>query len=346
MDTPNRPNNNRNRVRPGAAPGKAGANASPANRNRGARSGVSSDRVGAGFETASPKGEAGARDKRYGARPASRNDAFAHEKPQASIPRNEPDEDLLPLLIFGRNPVREAIKSGRAIDRIWTQESPDGSLREIIAMARDRSLVMQTVSKRKLDEMCQPFGHGTRTGHHQGIVAQVPGCDYVEVADILRMAQEKGEAPFLLVLDGITDPHNLGAMLRSAACFGVHGVVLPKRRAVGVTAAVMRASAGAAAVVPVARVTNLTETLRALKSAGLWIAGADTQGEDASKRPMSGPLALVIGAEENGLSHLVQTTCDWLVGIPISGPIGSLNASVAAGVLMAEKRRQDGMGRG
>ena len=251
----------------------------------------------------------------------------------------EPDE--LPFLILGRNAVKEAIKSERSIDRIEVVGEPDGSLREILGLARERKLVIREVDKRHLDEICLPFGHGGKPGNHQGIVAYAAGVEYCTVADILAVAREKNEEPFVVVLDGILDPHNLGSIIRSAECAGAHGVIIGKRRSASVTAATVKASAGATEHVKIARVVNIPAALDELKRAKLWVAGADMKGQNMTKQGLNGPLALVIGGEGDGLSKLVTDKCDFLVAIPQYGQIGSLNAGVAAGILMFEKKRQD-----
>ena len=251
----------------------------------------------------------------------------------------EPDE--LPFLILGRNAVKEVIKSERSIDRIEVVGEPDGSLREILGLARERKLVIREVDRRHLDEICLPFGHGGKPGNHQGIVAYAAGVEYCTVADILAVAREKNEEPFVVVLDGILDPHNLGSIIRSAECAGAHGVVIGKRRSASVTAATVKASAGATEHVKIARVVNIPAALDELKRAKLWVAGADMKGQDMTKQGLNGPLALVIGGEGDGLSKLVSEKCDFLVAIPQYGQIGSLNAGVAAGILMFEKKRQD-----
>ena len=251
----------------------------------------------------------------------------------------EPDE--LPFLILGRNAVKEAIKSERSIDRIEVVGEPDGSLREILGFARERKLVIREVDKRHLDEICLPFGHGGKPGNHQGIVAYAAGVEYCTVADILAVAHEKNEDPFVVVLDGILDPHNLGSIIRSAECAGAHGVIIGKRRSASVTAATVKASAGATEHVKIARVVNIPSALEELKRAKLWVAGADMKGQSMTKQGLNGPLALVIGGEGDGLSKLVSEKCDFLVAIPQYGQIGSLNAGVAAGILMFEKKRQD-----
>ena len=253
------------------------------------------------------------------------------------------EEQTLPYFIMGRNAVREAIKSGRSIDRILVVEEQDGSLKEILGMAHERNLVVRTTERKRLDELCMPFGHGGKPGNHQGILAMVPDIEYSTLDDILAVAKERNEPPFLLLLDEINDPYNLGSMLRSAACAGVHGVVLPKRRSASVTAAVAKASAGAVEYIKVAKVVNLTAAITQLKAAGVWIAGAEPAGEPMDKVDLSGPLAIVIGNEGEGISRLVRENCDHLVSIPMRGPMDSLNASVAAAVLLFEKNRQDGL---
>lgn len=254
-------------------------------------------------------------------------------------------EDELPYLVMGRNAVREAIKSGRSIDRILVSKDPDGSLREILSFARDRNLRIDEVGREKLDSLCMPFGHGGKTGNHQGIVAQVPGVEYCDISDMLNDARAKGEKPFIILLDGIEDPHNLGSIIRSAVCAGAHGVIFPKRRAVSVTAAASKASAGAVEHCRVARVANLSGAISRLKDEGLWIAGADMQGTPMGNAKLEGAIGLVIGSEGEGISRLVRESCDFMVSVPMYGDFDSLNASVAAAVLMFEKRRQDAVRR-
>lgn len=252
-------------------------------------------------------------------------------------------QDEEPYFIMGRNAVREAVKSGRSIDRILVVEEKDGSLREVIALARDRRLVIVEVTRAKLDQMCLPYGHGGKTGNHQGIIALVPPIEYAEIKDILALARERGQAPFVIVLDGIEDPHNLGSIIRSAECAGAHGVVIPKRRAASVTTTVGKASAGAIEYIKIAKVTNIQSALEELKKAGLWIAGTAVSGTPMAKASLKGPIALVIGSEGDGIAPLTARNCDMIVSIPLRGKIESLNASVAAAVLMFEKLRQDGV---
>ncbi|MDO4568015.1 MAG: 23S rRNA (guanosine(2251)-2'-O)-methyltransferase RlmB [Clostridia bacterium] len=250
-------------------------------------------------------------------------------------------EDELPNIVMGRNAVKEAIRSGRSIDKLLVSSDQDGSLREIIALARDANLIIKETPRSKLDELCMPFGHGGRTGNHQGIVAFIPGAEYCDIRDILDRAAERGEKPFVVLLDGIEDPHNLGSIIRSAECAGAHGVIITKRRSASLTAAASKASAGAVDHMLVARVSNLSGAIDRLKDAGLWIAGADMSGKPAFELNMKGPLGLVIGSEGTGISRLVKERCDFLVGIPMRGAIESLNAAVAAAILMFEKQRQE-----
>ncbi len=251
-------------------------------------------------------------------------------------------EDELPYLVMGRNAVREAIKSGRSIDRLLVSSELDGSLREIVNLARDNGVQVRQVERAKLDELCMPFGHGEKTGNHQGIVAQVPGVQYCELTDILNAAKAKGEPPFVILLDGIEDPYNLGSIIRSAECAGAHGVVIPNRRAASVTSSACKASAGAVEYMKIARVSNLSGAIQRLKDEGLFIAGADMTGSPMASCRLDGAIGLVIGNEGSGISRLIKQNCDMLAAIPMGGSIGSLNASVAAAILMFEKRRQDG----
>ena len=295
------------------------------------------------FGRKSSDGERRFDKKPYGetGKPFGKKSPFDEPKNRRALEPSQNEADEQPYLLIGRNAVREAIKSGRSIDRILVTNERDGSLGEIVTLARERKLVVREVDRRKLDELCMPFGHGGKTANHQGVVAYAAGVTYCELSDILAVAKERGEAPFVIVLDGIEDPHNLGSIIRSADCAGAHGVVIGKRRSASVTAAAVKASAGATEYVKIARVVNINAALEQLKSAGVWIAGADMHGEDMRTQMMRGPLALVIGNEGEGLSKLVRDNCDFLVSIPMQGHIDSLNAGVAAAVLMFEKKRQD-----
>ncbi|MBQ3132146.1 MAG: 23S rRNA (guanosine(2251)-2'-O)-methyltransferase RlmB [Clostridia bacterium] len=269
-----------------------------------------------------------------------KDDRFNEAAPVQNDRPNPYAEDELPYIVMGRNAVREAIKSGRSIDRILVVKELDGSLREVIGLARDRNLQIREVDRSKLDEMCMPFGHGGKPGNHQGIIAQVPGVEYCDISDILDVAKERNEKPFIILLDGVEDPHNLGSIIRSAECAGAHGVIIPKRRSASVTASACKASAGAVEYMKVARVSNLGGAIDRLKDEGLWIAGADMAGTAMDKADLKGAIGLVIGSEGEGISRLIKEKCDFLVSIPMVGRIDSLNAAVAAAVLMFEKKRQ------
>jgi 23S rRNA (guanosine2251-2'-O)-methyltransferase len=241
------------------------------------------------------------------------------------------------LVLEGRKAVLEALNHDKQIDRLLLRrdgEKPiEGTLRMIAAKARERRLVVQEVERAKLDALSE-------TGHHQGVIALCPAVPYASVEDIIEIARQRGEPPFIVILDGVTDPHNLGAVLRSADAGGVHGVIIPKRRAVGLTGTVAKTSAGALSHVAVARVGNITRTLEELKKHGLWIACATMEGPSLFQADMSGPIALVLGAEGEGVSRLVAENSDFDVSIPMLGKIGSLNVSVAAGALIYEVVRR------
>ncbi|MEI7027628.1 23S rRNA (guanosine(2251)-2'-O)-methyltransferase RlmB [Paenibacillus sp. y28] len=239
--------------------------------------------------------------------------------------------------IAGRHAVMEALRSGRTINKIWIAESAQKhQVQGIIQEAKKNGLIVQSADKRKLDQLVPDV-------QHQGVVAQVASQRYYEVDELLALAKERNEQPFLLLLDEIEDPHNLGSILRTADCTGVHGVIIPKRRAVGLTATVSKTSAGAVEYVPVARVTNLAQTIDRLKEEGVWVAGADVDArQSVYQSDFTMPLAIVIGNESKGMGRLIKEKCDFLVKLPMSGSINSLNASVAAGVLMYETVRQRG----
>ena len=295
------------------------------------------------FGQQKPRADKGGKSYTYGDDKPRRERVTRPAKPApAPAPAEVKDPDELPFLIFGRNAVKEAVKAGRSIDKILVQSEPDGSLREIVALAKDAKVIVHEVNRKKLDEVCLPFGHGGKTANHQGIVAYTAGVEYCEVADILSLAAERGEKPFVVVLDGVEDPHNLGSIIRSADCAGAHGVILGKHRSAPVTAAAVKASAGASEHMKIARVVNISAALEELKAAGLWIAGADMGGQSMYDQDMTGAFALVIGNEGEGLSRLVRERCDYLVSIPMNGHVDSLNAGVAAGILLFEKKYQDG----
>ena len=238
------------------------------------------------------------------------------------------------LVIEGRNAVLEAFRSGRTIDKLFVLDGcQDGPVRTIIREAKKRGSVLNFVGKERLTRLSQ-------TGRHQGVIAYAAAYAYAEVEDMLKLAEERGEAPFLLLLDGIEDPHNLGAIIRTANIAGAHGVIIPRRRAAGLTATVAKTSAGALNYTPVAKVTNLAKTMEELKEKGIWFVCADMDGEEMYSLDLTGPVGLVIGNEGEGVSRLVKETCDFTAGIPMKGEINSLNASVAGGVLAYEIVRQ------
>ena len=238
------------------------------------------------------------------------------------------------LTIEGRNAVLEAFRSGKTIDRLFVLDGcQDGPVRTIVREAKKHDTIVNFVPKERLDSMSE-------TGHHQGVMAYAAAYEYAEVEDILKIAEEKGEPPFLFLLDGIEDPHNLGAIIRTANLAGAHGVIIPKRRAVGLTATVARTSAGALNYTPVAKVTNMAATIEDLKKRGIWFVCADMGGETMYDLNLTGPIGLVIGNEGEGVSRLVRESCDFIASVPMKGNIDSLNASVATGVLAYEIVRQ------
>ena len=238
------------------------------------------------------------------------------------------------LTIEGRNAVLEAFRSGKTIDKLFVLEGcQDGPVRTIVREAKKGDTLVRFVSKERLDQMSE-------TKKHQGVIAVAAAYEYATVEDILARAREKEEPPFLILLDGIEDPHNLGAIIRTANLAGAHGVIIPKRRAVGLTATVAKASAGALNYTPVARVTNLAAAMKELKEKGLWFVCAAMDGELVYRQNLTGPIGLVIGNEGGGVSRLVRENCDFTASVPMKGDIDSLNASVAAGVLAYEIVRQ------
>lgn len=235
----------------------------------------------------------------------------------------------------GRNAVLEALRAGRALDKVYiARGETDKALAHIAGLARERGVSVSDCDRRKLDAM-------SVTKAHQGVIAVCAVREYASLDDILALAESRGEAPFVVVCDEISDPHNLGAIIRSAECVGAHGVVIPKRRSAGLTAVVGKTSAGAAEHLPVARVANISAALQELKDRGLWVYGAAAEGSSPMwETDLTGPLAMVIGSEGEGLGRLVRERCDFLVSIPLRGKVGSLNASTAAAVLMYEVLRQ------
>lgn len=238
--------------------------------------------------------------------------------------QNKRNDDL----IIGRNPVSEALRSSRSVDKLLVAKgAKNGAVVGILAKAKKRGIPVKEVDPKKLDYICGG-------ANHQGVVAYAAVKDYSEVEDIFSLAEERGEKPFIIILDELEDPHNLGAIIRTAECTGAHGVIIPKRRSATLSYAVGKASAGAVEYVPVARVTNIANTIDELKKRGVWVYGADMNGTNYADCDFSGAAALVIGNEGKGLGRLVREKCDEIVSLPMKGKIGSLNASVAAGVLM------------
>ena len=255
-------------------------------------------------------------------------------KKDASFERSD---ELSEGIIEGRNAVTEALRSGRAINKIFLADGDtDKALGRLAAMAKDADAVVVRIDRRKLNEM-------SPTGAHQGIIASVAAHEYAAVDDILALAQERGEAPLIVICDELSDPHNLGAILRTAECAGAHGVIIPKRRSVGLTAVVGKASAGAIEYMPVARVSNIAAAIRDLKQRGVWVFGTAANADTTLyQADLKGPAAIVIGNEGMGMSRIVAESCDFKVSIPMKGHISSLNASAAASILLYEAVRQRG----
>jgi 23S rRNA (guanosine2251-2'-O)-methyltransferase len=236
--------------------------------------------------------------------------------------------------IEGRQPVLEFLKAGQAVNKLLVvKDSRDRQMQRIVALAKEKGIIIQEVDRRYLDKI-------SATGRHQGVAAQIAAVEYAELEELISKPQDPAWPPFLLVLDGLQDPHNLGSLLRSAEAAKVGGVIIPKRRAVGVTPVVAKVSAGALSYVPVARVVNIPRAIDDLKQAGYWIVGADMDGELCYEQDLTGPIALVVGGEGEGLSRLVKEKCDFLARIPMLGQINSLNAGVAGALLMFEVVRQ------
>lgn len=242
----------------------------------------------------------------------------------------EPEEGI----VFGRNAVKELLASGRDVDKIITARGDrDGSITVLVSMAIERRIPVIEADRRKLDDMCAG-------GNHQGIVAMAAMRDYVSIDEILALAAEKGEAPLIAVCDGVEDPHNLGAIIRSAECAGFHGIVIPKRHSATLTATVVKSSAGATEYLPVAKVSNLATAIEELKEKGVWVYGADMDGSTYYETDLTGAVAIVMGSEGKGLSRLVEEKCDFRLSIPLYGKINSMNVSAAAAVLFCEAAKQ------
>lgn len=245
--------------------------------------------------------------------------------------------DINEDIIEGRNAITEALRSGRTVNKVFLADGDtDRALGRLAAMAKDSGAVVVRIDRRRLNEMSQ-------TGAHQGIIASVAAHEYATVSDILAAAREKGEAPLIVICDELSDPHNLGAIIRTAECAGAHGVIIPKRRSVGLTAVVSKASAGALEYLPVARVSNISATIRDLKQQGVWVFGTAADGAiSIYQADLKGAAAIVIGNEGFGMSRIVSESCDFRVSIPMKGHISSLNASAAAAILLYEAVRQRG----
>lgn len=235
-------------------------------------------------------------------------------------------------IIVGRNPVTEALRSGREIDKLMVS-SEEGSMKKILALAKERRIPVMKVEKSAIDRIAEGKAH-------QGVAAYVSAYVYAELEDIFRIAEERGEDPFIIILDNLEDPHNLGAIMRTAECAGAHGVIIPKRRACGLTEVVAKASAGAIEYMPCVKVTNIAQTIEELKERGIWVAACDMGGQEYYKANLKGKLAVVIGSEGFGISRLVKERCDFVVSMPMVGRITSLNASNAAAVIIYEVRKQ------
>ena len=260
-----------------------------------------------------------------------RNNKFQDRRDDRKEKNNTSNESMREDLIIGRNAVIEALKSDRTIECVYVSKGDlEGSIKVALGLAKDKGVVIKEADRRKLDTMCDGL-------NHQGIVARVSPFKYCEVNDILEDAKRKEQQPFIVILDEIEDPHNLGSIIRTAELCGVHGIIIPKRRNVGVTSTVYKCSAGAIEHMKIAKVTNINATIDMLKEQGIWIYGADIDGKDYSyNTDFSGPCALIIGSEGKGISSLTLKKCDLLVKIPMIGKINSLNASVAGGIMMYE----------
>ena len=310
----------KNDERRGGAPRRQNDMRGPARRNYDNYRGSSAPRVGAVYRDVPTA-------QRVDAIPATRTEPVPPAREYRDAPKPMPVEENENLLA-GRNPIREALKAGRSVEKLLVAKGDlSGAAWDIVRMAKDAGAVVQTVDRSRLDQIYPA---------HQGILAYVAAVDYVGLDDIFDRAAERGEDPFMILLDGVTDPHNLGAIIRSAECAGAHGVVLPERRAAGLGPAAAKAAAGALDCLPIARVKNLNRAIDELKQRGVWVIGTAMDGEDALSADLTGPLALVIGSEGEGVSRLTLEKCDRTLTLPMRGKIQSLNASVAAGILMYE----------
>jgi len=275
---------------------------------------------------------------RYGGYTPDAENTSRVERPARPARGGRPPRESVELpenMLVGRNPIREALRSGAPVEKLIVAEGDlSGAARDIISLAREKGVIVQKVDRQRLDYIYPA---------HQGMIAYVAQAEYHTVEEMLALAEEKGEDPFLVILDGVTDPHNLGAIIRSAECAGAHGVIIPERRASGLTPTAAKSAAGALAYTMVARVPNINRTIDQLKDSGIWICAAALDGEDAFRADLTGPIAIVIGSEGDGISELTLKKSDRRITLPMKGHIDSLNASVAAGILLYEVMR-DRMG--
>lgn len=273
-------------------------------------------------------------DKKSGGKDSKDGKGGGHSRPAKKYPKKDSEEEIRDTsLIAGRNPVIEALKAGKSLNAVYVSSEGGGSLGLICGMARERGIVVKQVSDAKLSAM-------SGGASHQGVIASGACAEYATVEDILEVSRKKGTKPFIIICDEIEDPHNLGAIIRTAEAAGADGIILPKRRSAALTETVFKTSAGAASWLPVARVANIPAALDILKKNGVWIYGTDAEGEDYSQADMRGSVGLVIGSEGFGMGRLVREKCDFLLKLPMYGKITSLNASVAAGIFMYETVRQ------
>ena len=271
-------------------------------------------------------------------RPSSQERSYSPERSSSQDRSPAPEQTFSADRLEGKNPILEALRAGRTMNKLWVAKLDGGrvdpTVSRILTMAKDRGVLVLEVPRITLDQMSE-------THNHQGVIAQVASHDYEELDQIILRAREKGEAPFLLMLDELKDAYNLGSILRIADAAGVHGVIIPKHRSIGLDSMVAKASAGAIEYVPVARVTNLSQTITALKEDGFWVAGTDSEGTIAfNKADLKGSLVIVIGSEGEGMAKNIREKCDFLLSIPMSGSVNSLNAAVAAGIVVFEAQRQ------
>lgn len=281
-------------------------------------------------EGGKPAAWTGTAQRNYGPRHTATVDPKRHGEGEMTF-RPRPEAEMPENLLVGRNPIREALRAGRPMEKLLVMKGDlSGAAREIARMARECGVVVQEVEKSRLDAVYP---------NHQGLLAYTSSASYSTLDAIFEYASRRGEDPFIMILDGVTDPHNLGAIIRSAECAGAHGVVIPERRSAGLNPACVKAAAGALEYMRVARVANLNRAIEEMKERGVWVYAADMDGEDVYRAELTGPCAIVVGAEGEGVSQLVLKNCDRTLSIPLFGHINSLNASVAAGIMLFEVAR-------